>query len=267
MSHVTGRPAKSTGFTLIELLVVIAIIAILAAILFPVFSQAKAAAKSIACLSNSKEIGLATQIYVGDYDSCYPQSKSTDSNPQVDDYDGSIENPDNGSVFAKILPYTGHGGSTAEDVLYQQQLFACPSDPNPFDQSCPNVLNIGGPHVISYLINGYFVWGLNESSVGVPASVIEYAERRSVTVDSAPPYCDDIYHPWFNSTNPNIGNANAVDDEMNALTGAIATARHTAGANYTFAEGHAKHLSWTQTWSPPSNVDLHTPNPGSQKDF
>src|SRR5277367_1211086 len=133
------------GFTLIELLVVIAIIAILAAILFPVFSQAKAQAKSIACLSNSKQIGLATQMYLNDCDGYYPQSKQTDANPQIDDYDGSIENPDNGSIFAKILPYTGHGSSTSEDVMYQQKLFACPADQNPFDLSCPDVLNIGGP--------------------------------------------------------------------------------------------------------------------------
>jgi prepilin-type N-terminal cleavage/methylation domain-containing protein/prepilin-type processing-associated H-X9-DG protein len=56
------------GFTLIELLVVIAIIAILAAILFPVFAQAKAAAKKISCLSNLKQLGTATYIYGNDYD-------------------------------------------------------------------------------------------------------------------------------------------------------------------------------------------------------
>ena len=254
------------AFTLIELLVVIAIIAILAAILFPVFSAAKEAAKSTACLSNSKQIGLATQLYIGDYDSVFPQSKRTDANPQIDDYDGSIENPDNGSVFAKILPYTGHGGSTAEDSMHLQMLYACPTDPNPFDLNCPDVLNIGGPHVISYLINGYFVWGLNDSSVGVPAEVIEYAERRSVTVNGVTPYCDDIYHPWFNSLNPNLGNG-VVDDEMDTLTGAVANSRHNGGANYTFADGHAKHHSWAQTWNPSSNIDWHTPNPGVQKDY
>lgn len=256
---------RQLAFTLIELLVVIAIIAILAAILFPVFSQAKAAAKSIACLSNSKQIGLATQIYIQDSDSVYPQSKQTDAQPQIDDYDGSLENPDNGSIFAKLLPYTGHGGSTSEDVMKQQLLFSCPTDPNPFDINCPDVINIGGPHVISYLINGYFVWGISESSIGVPASVIEYAERRSETINGAAPYCDDIYHPWFNTTNPNV--PGAVGDEMNAQVGAISTARHNNGSNFTFADGHAKHFAWTQTWSPTNNIDWHTPNPGVQKDF
>jgi len=59
------------GFTLIELLVVIAIIAILAAILFPVFAQAKEAAKKTACLSNLKQIGTATKLYLNDYDDVY----------------------------------------------------------------------------------------------------------------------------------------------------------------------------------------------------
>ncbi len=61
------------GFTLIELLVVIAIIAILAAILFPVFAQAKASAKNQVSVSNLKQIGLAGQMYLADYDDNHPQ--------------------------------------------------------------------------------------------------------------------------------------------------------------------------------------------------
>jgi prepilin-type N-terminal cleavage/methylation domain-containing protein len=66
------KPNRSFGFTLIELLVVIAIISILAAILFPAFAQAKLAAKKIVDLSNIKQLGTATAIYVNDSDDVYP---------------------------------------------------------------------------------------------------------------------------------------------------------------------------------------------------
>jgi len=63
---------KKRGFTLIELLVVIAIIAILAAILFPVFSRAREQARKSACLSNAKQIGLAIQMYSQNWDEKLP---------------------------------------------------------------------------------------------------------------------------------------------------------------------------------------------------
>ena len=68
--NTTGRK----GFTLIELLVVIAIIAILAAILFPVFAKARAKAQQTACLNNVKEIALAVQMYLGDNDQFFPMA-------------------------------------------------------------------------------------------------------------------------------------------------------------------------------------------------
>ena len=61
-----------SAFTLIELLVVIAIIAILAAILFPVFAQAREKARSTACMNNCKQLGLGMMQYVTDYDECFP---------------------------------------------------------------------------------------------------------------------------------------------------------------------------------------------------
>jgi prepilin-type N-terminal cleavage/methylation domain-containing protein/prepilin-type processing-associated H-X9-DG protein len=66
------RPSVSAGFTLIELLVVIAIIAILAAILFPVFSRAREKARQASCQSNLKQLSLGVLMYIQDYDETYP---------------------------------------------------------------------------------------------------------------------------------------------------------------------------------------------------
>jgi prepilin-type N-terminal cleavage/methylation domain-containing protein/prepilin-type processing-associated H-X9-DG protein len=93
--------ARHHGFTLIELLVVIAIIAILAAILFPVFAQAKAAAKNTVSLSNVKQLGTATQLYMGDSDDVIFNAYSYQPENHT--------NPDNMGVFRwpwLLVPYT-----------------------------------------------------------------------------------------------------------------------------------------------------------------
>lgn len=65
--------SRAKGFTLIELLVVIAIIAILAAILFPVFAQAREKARAASCLSNCKQLGTAAMMYSQDWDEKFPR--------------------------------------------------------------------------------------------------------------------------------------------------------------------------------------------------
>ena len=69
---------KRAAFTLIELLVVIAIIALLAALLFPVFARARESARASSCLSNLKQIGTALAVYVQDYDETYPMNRLPD---------------------------------------------------------------------------------------------------------------------------------------------------------------------------------------------
>lgn len=92
-----------SAFTLIELLVVIAIIAILAAILFPVFAQAREQARTISCLSNMKQLGLSFKMYAQDYDELYPMGN--------DDKEFVWENnPD-------ANPYTSFGGRACEGYV------------------------------------------------------------------------------------------------------------------------------------------------------
>jgi len=95
---------KKHGFTLIELLVVIAIIAILAAILFPVFARAREKARQTSCLSNIKQISLSTLMYVQDYDEIMPRYYHTSSL--------------NFTVQVSIQPY-----------MKNEQIWRCPSSP------------------------------------------------------------------------------------------------------------------------------------------
>lgn len=121
MQRITRR-----GFTLIELLVVIAIIAILAAILFPVFAKVREKARQITCTSNMRQIGLAMMQYVQDYDETYPY------NTFAWTYVGNNNVVQQAEWDTVIMPYI-RAGSTA---LRQGGVYACPSfpDPNQGDQ-------------------------------------------------------------------------------------------------------------------------------------
>jgi prepilin-type N-terminal cleavage/methylation domain-containing protein/prepilin-type processing-associated H-X9-DG protein len=111
------RSSYQRGFTLIELLVVISIIAILAAILFPVFSRARENARRSSCQSNLKQMGLAFMQYTQDYDETFPMDR--------------YANPLQGSWAGILQPY-----------IKSRQLFRCPSDSR----------TVGN----SYLMNNYF---------------------------------------------------------------------------------------------------------------
>ncbi len=240
---------KIRAFTLIEILIVIAIIAVLAALLFPVFARAKDAAKKNSCLSNIRQVGMATNLYLVDYDGMYPQTRKTSPLPEVEDIAGWIDEPFFGSAYRLIAPYTGTKVQSTD--LSAQKLYACPIDPDPFGQKC-FAINPDSPDLTSFVRNGFFVFGLSESAVASPSRVILDAERRSAPVAAATEFCDDVYHPWFTADNPF-----APEVDMDPLSGAVATLRHNSTANYLFAEGHTQNLKWSQTFAPPT-VNLHT---------
>jgi prepilin-type N-terminal cleavage/methylation domain-containing protein/prepilin-type processing-associated H-X9-DG protein len=102
------------GFTLIELLVVIAIIAILAAILFPVFARAREKARQTSCLSNCKQMGLATMMYVQDYDEYMPRLRR---------WDGAAIGPW-GVTACWACPVCG---GDLDPYVKNVQVFSCPS--------------------------------------------------------------------------------------------------------------------------------------------
>ena len=130
---------RSKGFTLIELLVVIAIIAILAAMLFPVFARAREKARQTSCLSNGKQIGTAMKMYLQDYDQKF------------------VSTGDTWRWYLPMMPY-----------VTNDQVFKCPSmgkdDGNPYTD---------------YSINGIFAHGMAQAKIERASRMIMVAERRN----------------------------------------------------------------------------------------
>lgn len=112
---------QKRAFTLIELLVVIAIIAILAAILFPVFTRAKAAAKKTVCMSNLKQIGTSILLYMADYDDRFPYAVDA-----VDKFRPEIWDPY--PNFRAQIPNMPLMHEVLQTYVKNYDVFKCPSD-------------------------------------------------------------------------------------------------------------------------------------------
>jgi prepilin-type N-terminal cleavage/methylation domain-containing protein/prepilin-type processing-associated H-X9-DG protein len=196
------------GFTLIELLVVIAIIAILAAILFPVFAKAREKARQTSCLSNLKQIGTSVLMYVQDYDEMYPLEASANDVTQA-----PLTWPN------RVMPY-----------VKNVQLFKCPSDGRTPYADYPNCRLI----LESYCWNAFFG---RQDCYGV----VIYS--RSLGAITAPSQCAML---WDNSADWDVaaygGKYNTIDssDCVKSFDGDVLAGRHNAGDNFMFADGHAK---------------------------
>ena len=194
---------RCRGFTLIELLVVIAIIAILAAILFPVFARAREKARQTSCLSNLKQVGLAVMMYCDDYDERYPGS---------------------------VMTYPGHYNQytywqeLVQPYMKNWQMLVCPSGEAPqtvtsqqTGEEIPYVIWGGG-----YGINQHFGYR-TESTRGITKSTLKNPSQIVYAVDNTM-YTTMPF--WWTYGSGYY----------------FLAARHNEGVNITFADGHAKWL-------------------------
>ncbi|MDX1933723.1 MAG: DUF1559 domain-containing protein [Capsulimonadales bacterium] len=235
----TRRPAP--GFTLIELLVVIAIIAILAAILFPVFAQAREKARQTSCLSNTKQMGIALMMYVQDYDEKFFPYRWQAENTQC--VLGRIAWPE------KMMPYVKNTG-----------IFNCPSNAfkAPFSYwrsyckpgTAANPEGVPVDYEVGYGLNEPFFTGMvNGTASGVEPDGMAQAGMQSPAEIAL---IGDGVYAW-NFWNTQDTNGDEVSEYYWNQGGRgwdfYGPARHSGGANFTFGDGHAK-------WSRPTR----TPN-------
>jgi prepilin-type N-terminal cleavage/methylation domain-containing protein/prepilin-type processing-associated H-X9-DG protein len=218
--------AKATGFTLIELLVVIAIIAILAAILFPVFSQAKVAAKKTVCASNMRQIGIATTLYCADWDGGFPGSSHVA---------GFAEE---GAWIYQLRPY----------VANTDEIRICPADP----RGAERLANNG----TSYVLNEYIVvpgpdQQLNLDSLPRPSDTITVfvtSDSQGVTWQADHTHSRNWVKPPY-TNNWSAVLADITPDRFGGVGGTSRTRKIEGRANYLYADTHVKTIPALQTKS------------------
>jgi len=219
-----NKGSRKAAFTLIELLVVIAIIAILAAILFPVFARARENARRASCTSNLKQLGLGIMQYVQDYDNFYPNTGSGNSDPSV-----TLVNNASGFGLWKVYTYP---------YVKSVQIYQCPSGINQnvgiYDTSYGR---LSFPENFSYGVNELVV----KPAANPPASGYSPLNIAKVGRSSELAMLADATFTIWN--NPNrVYNANASSTTGPPLNADPTLCRHFEGAVIGFADGHCKYL-------------------------
>ena len=230
------------AFTLIELLVVIAIIAILAAILFPVFAQAREKARQTTCLSNEKQIGLAILQYVQDYDETYPQGMIHQGGIWRDGYYGWQMPCEPGQATSDCISW----GNSTQPYLKNYQVLNCPSstyDWNPYGRPA-------GTPATGYTYNGV-LGQLQESRILQPAATILVWRGlqknswvgRSLSAPNlqCPDPNEECVYKSIAGNNCATGNGGKDNHVVYGIGGYnYSKWIHGQGENYTYADGHVK---------------------------
>ena len=206
---------RKAGFTLIELLVVIAIIAILAAILFPVFARARENARRTSCLSNLKQWGLAVMQYTQDYDETLP---------------GHYKDPNPWTVF--MQPY-----------VRSTQIYTCPSGTPYSDAFFP-----------SYGYNSVYLGGYSTVTLAAINTASETVMMGDTWAHLAPPNENLGYYNLYPPSQSQFSGKQwwlKTQDTSMAYVGSL-TQQHFDGANIVYVDGHAK---WSKLPGPVTQND------------
>ena len=233
------------GFTLIELLVVIAIIAILAAMLLPALSRAKAKAHRVNCASNMRNWGFALHMYRDDYSDSIPYFALQFASQATEPY-----------VFEHLAPYVARQSTAqAQSTVQSYELRKCPGGaygPEPFGSTpattwnCWIGANFGG---YGTPLTGPFFYALNASSVFDPplkGSRIRKADDALMFMDTTGFYVySPVQRPW---------DADSDGDGVNDSLGSYKPYSHgrptvhSNGANVTLLDGHVERVPFKKLW-------------------
>lgn len=245
------------GFTLIELLVVIAIIAILAAILFPVFAQAREKARAISCLSDLKQMGTAAKMYEQDYDETVI-SEHLQTAPDAEDaaqVGNGCGNVNDCHEYKKFWVYF------IQPYVKNWQITVCPDadgEDGPEWVNNPKRTRRGAGLNINDLMSGWDDGYVKVSTISAPANKVQFAD--GMVVGDKDPWNDSVagFQKW--KQNPDqygpthIGSgAMFFNEDRASWEGSsvhVPAARHSGLCNVAFFDGHAKAIKLSSNWLP-----------------